>query len=139
MENESKYKKILVVGGSYQGKLEFVFKKFGMKSEQVISSEDFLIENLKGIEKGNIIINQFHLIMKDWIERGRKPERLVEWILEKNNIKVIISDEIGSGLVPMNKKDRYYREETGRALCKLAEQSEEVYRVQCGIANRIKG
>lgn len=139
MENEIKYKKILVVGGSYQGKLEFVFKKFGVLPQQVISSQDFSIENLKRIEKDNIIINQFHLIMKDWIEQGRKPESLVEWILENNNIKVIISDEIGSGLVPMKQEDRYYREETGRALCKLAEKSGEVYRVQCGIASRIKG
>ena len=51
---------------------------------------------------------------------------------------VIISDEIGNGIVPVDAFERTYRERTGRILVQLAGQAEEVERVICGVGQKIK-
>ena len=51
---------------------------------------------------------------------------------------IVISDEIGNGIVPLDNFEREYRERTGRILVKLAEQADEVVRVICGIGQKIK-
>ena len=51
---------------------------------------------------------------------------------------MIVSDEIGSGIVPIDQNDRLWRETVGRALCTIARQAEQVIRVVCGIGVRIK-
>jgi adenosyl cobinamide kinase/adenosyl cobinamide phosphate guanylyltransferase len=63
---------------------------------------------------------------------------LVDQILAINPEIVIIVDELGCGIVPMNPYDRRYREQTGRICCKLAREAEEVHRVICGIGTVIK-
>lgn len=47
-------------------------------------------------------------------------------------------DEVGCGVVPMTYRERAYREIAGRIGCRLAEEADEVYRVACGIAVKIK-
>ena len=61
----------------------------------------------------------------------------------KNNIKlfknkIIICDDISSGIVPLKKEDRIWREETGKCLQYLSKESSKVYRVFCGIPSVIK-
>lgn len=51
---------------------------------------------------------------------------------------VISSDLIGSGIVPMDAFDRCWREVTGRVLTDIAGRADEVYRVTCGIEQRLK-
>ena len=51
---------------------------------------------------------------------------------------VFISDEIGSGIVPMDPLDRRWREVTGRILIQIAAESDEVIRLFCGIPQVIK-
>lgn len=51
---------------------------------------------------------------------------------------VVTANEVGSGVVPMTKEDRAFRENVGRALCIIARESETVTRVVCGIGVRIK-
>ena len=50
----------------------------------------------------------------------------------------VVCNELGCGVVPMERSDRAWREKTGRLLCELAKQAPEVYRVTAGIAVRIK-
>ena len=51
---------------------------------------------------------------------------------------VITLDEVGCGIVPLEKTERDYREAVGHAGQMLAAAAAEVYRMQCGIAVRIK-
>ena len=51
---------------------------------------------------------------------------------------VVVADEIGCGVVPMDRNDRIWREAAGRALCVIAQKAETVIRVTCGIGVRIK-
>lgn len=52
--------------------------------------------------------------------------------------KIVITAETGCGLVPVDTDERLLREKTGRANCALARMADEVYRVVCGIGQRIK-
>ncbi|MBE5890793.1 MAG: hypothetical protein E7282_07460 [Lachnospiraceae bacterium] len=51
---------------------------------------------------------------------------------------IITADEIGCGIIPMEKKDRLWREVHGRVLIELAKNAECVERMICGIPQRIK-
>ncbi|MBR6242734.1 MAG: bifunctional adenosylcobinamide kinase/adenosylcobinamide-phosphate guanylyltransferase, partial [Ruminococcus sp.] len=52
---------------------------------------------------------------------------------------IIVIDEIGCGIVPVEKSERVWRENVGRCGCIIAENSELVIRVVCGIPTVIKG
>ena len=52
---------------------------------------------------------------------------------------LILIDEIGSGIIPMEKTERIWREKVGRAGCILAEHADTVIRVICGIPLALKG
>ncbi len=47
-------------------------------------------------------------------------------------------DEVGAGVVPVERSDREYQETIGLAGQLLAREAAEVYRVICGIGVRIK-
>ena len=58
--------------------------------------------------------------------------------LEKHPDTVIICDEVGNGIVPLDSFEREYRERLGRLLCEIAAKAERVERIVCGIGQRIK-
>lgn len=84
-------------------------------------------------------IDCFHLLTKELVKEGKSPQEYARKLAEENPEAVVCCDEVGSGIHPAEKEDRLWREETGRALCILAEASETVTRVFCGIGQRIKG
>lgn len=51
---------------------------------------------------------------------------------------IIISNEVGYGLVPVEAFEREYRETVGRVNCFFAGEAEQVIRVVSGIGKRIK-
>ncbi|MDO5331356.1 MAG: bifunctional adenosylcobinamide kinase/adenosylcobinamide-phosphate guanylyltransferase [Bacillota bacterium] len=86
----------------------------------------------------NIIIYDFHNITKDVLENGGSAQEYAKKLIDECPDAVVICDEIGLGIHPLDPFERLWREETGRALCILAEFSESVIRVTCGIGQRIK-
>ena len=51
---------------------------------------------------------------------------------------LVITNELGSGVIPADPFDRQWREASGRAACDLAKYAAEVHRVVCGIGTVIK-
>ena len=70
----------------------------------------------------------------------RLPDReaLTERLFKACPGRVLVTDEIGLGIVPLDPFEREYREETGRICCLLAARSEQVWRVACGLGQRLK-
>ena len=66
-----------------------------------------------------------------------KTETSINKIFD-DGFDIIISDEIGCGIVPEDSEERLWREETGRCLCDIAKRCDEVWRVFCGIGIKIK-
>ena len=125
----------LVIGGTAQGKLGYVLEKY--PGATVLDFAQLL--ELSDIEEqmtGKVVLNHFHLLMKAALSDGKEPEEIRKivsgWIMAHSDM-VVICDEIGNGIVPMEREERRYREETGRMLCYLARSAERVERISCGI------
>ena len=119
----------LYIGGSGNGQAELAEKETGRKPVQCTPDEA-----LK-----SPAIDNFHLVAKQILSQGGSPQEYARKLLKSNPDAVICSDEIGCGIHPLAQEERIWREETGRALCILAEGAGTVTRVICGIGQRIKG
>ena len=107
---------ILVIGGRAQGKSAYVK------------------ENYPGRE----VFDNFEEWFRKKMSSGEDAEKEAELFMEKYPDAVVISDEVGCGIVPLDKFEREYRERLGRFLIKIAERSERVVRIFCGIGTVIK-
>lgn len=125
----------LITGGFAQGKLNYVLRKYDIKDSIVWDGQ---IMEAAGVQEKTLIINHFHHWVKDCILDGKCPEKEILVFLENQKNCIIISDEIGNGIVPADEFERKYREQVGRLLVKLAARAETVERVICGIGQRIK-
>ena len=123
---------ILVFVGAYNGKKDFIKEKFNINEEDIFYCSDGEIDFSKKVICG---------LHKFTYNNTLKNKSSLEYIKENINLfkdKIIISDEISSGIVPLKKEDRMWREETGRCLQYLSKESSCVYRVFCGISTIIK-
>ncbi|MCR4903791.1 MAG: bifunctional adenosylcobinamide kinase/adenosylcobinamide-phosphate guanylyltransferase [Butyrivibrio sp.] len=109
---------VLIIGGSHQGKTEYAKDNF----------KDFRI------------LDDLHLYIKKRLSEGIEESEILSEIKDtvREGSWVIIADELGNGVVPMEPFDRKYREVTGRILIEIAANSNEVYRVVCGLGQKIK-
>lgn len=125
----------LVIGGYAQGKLQYVLQKYRLKEDAVW---DAALPDEKEMLVGTTVINHFHQWVRNRLSDGGCPETAVESFVNRCGDCIIICDEIGNGIVPMEAFEREYRERTGRMLIELARKAEEVERVICGIGQKIK-
>ena len=66
-------------------------------------------------------------------------DELIKCIEKHKDIFIVVSNEVGLGLVPENKLGRVYRDLLGRANQLLAQRANEVYLMVSGIPVKIKG
>lgn len=125
----------LVIGGYAQGKLDYVIR--GCRPSEYAIYDAVLP---KDGETGNVtaIVNHLHEFIRERILNSGSPEEEILSFLEKCGDCIIICDEIGNGIVPVDAFEREYRERVGRILIEIAAKADEVYRVICGVGQRIK-
>ena len=68
-----------------------------------------------------------------------KIRKIVEIILKNDYTVIVISNEVGGGIVPDNKLGRKFRDTAGLANQIIAESAQQVYLVVSGIPLKIKG
>ncbi|MHA6525987.1 bifunctional adenosylcobinamide kinase/adenosylcobinamide-phosphate guanylyltransferase [Tessaracoccus sp. G1721] len=74
-----------------------------------------------------------------WRERlETEVSRLVEAVAGTSRDVIIVSNEVGSGIVPATASGRLYRDELGRLNTRLAGACREVWLCTAGIARRLK-
>ena len=122
----------MIIGGAYQGKNAYAVKEH---SEIVFQRGADLDE--KALLKAEGVLGFQDYIRKE-LKEGRSLLDLAEKIIEQNPNIVIVSEEVGYGVVPVDAFDRVYREAVGRICTKLAAYSRKVTRVICGIGTVIK-
>ena len=122
----------LVTGGAFQGKYAWASAEYpGLSwTDGGICSLDE-IHTFQGM-------NRFHLFIRRWLEAGREKEELTDLILERQGEIVLVWDEIGCGLVPIDASDREFREAVGRICTELAAEAVRADQLVCGIARRVK-
>lgn len=124
---------IFIVGGAYQGKTAFVKEHFMLKDHDIIDGENCELDSIYSAK----VINHFHLLIKRMMLEEKNINDILNKLLNENSNCIIITTEIGCGLVPIDKFEREYREKVGRICCEVAKNSNQVYRVQYGIAMKI--
>lgn len=147
----------LVIGGAYQGKARYLTEHLRIPADAIVSGADS--EGMRklrtdgenslttGRNKGRgsrgkvLAVNQLHLYIRKCLQEGFSQEEILREVLswlEESPEMVIVCDELGCGIVPMEAFEREYREVTGRICCVLAGKAEQVIRVCCGIGTVIK-
>lgn len=122
----------IIIGGAFQGKAQYATKIYpGLELTDGINCSLDEIENC-------VAINKFHSFTRRWLLEGRTKEALLTILENNRSLQLLISDEIGYGLVPIDDFEREHREFHGRVMTELAEQADCVERVVCGIPQRIK-
>lgn len=125
----------LIIGGYAQGKLAYVLEKYRLQEDVVW---DGILPDQTVLGQKTVVIDHLHQWAKNRILDGGCPEREIEAFLNDFEDCILISDEIGNGIVPLDAFEREYRERMGRILILLAKRAEEVERIICGIGQIIK-
>ena len=73
------------------------------------------------------------------MEQKQDVDAYFETLKHENPDIILISNEIGYGIVPLDRFERDWREKTGRICCLAAQESRAVIRVLAGNPVYIKG
>lgn len=106
----------LIIGGAFQGKEAYASEHFGEYTP----------------------VKDFHKKVLELVKKGVDPSEYVTAHLEEYRNKVIISEDISCGVVPIDPLMRQWREALGRVLVIISWESDEVIRVFCGMGMKIK-
>lgn len=117
MQMEEMTEMILLIGGAYQGKYAYAQEHYA---------------------KDHVIYDRYHETVRQQLQKGDDPLEKAKRLLAKDEKQVIISDEVGYGLVPVDSFEREYRETVGRVNCVFAKEAEQVIRIVCGMPVQIK-
>ena len=124
----------LYIGGMGQGKLHYVQTKndlaYDVVADGAVCDERQLLQASA--------INHFHLYLRRLLQEHEDVEACLRSLLDKNDSVVIIMDEVGCGIVPLDAFERQYREVVGRAGCRLAQEASHVERIVCGLGQVLK-
>lgn len=130
---------ILIIGGFAQGKLHYVKQRYvHCEDGREVTVLDGTLVLHAETGAGQMIVNHLHRYIREQLRQGTDPEAMIENFGKEHPDCILICDEIGNGIVPMEAEERTYRERTGRILEQLAAQADEVVRVVCGIGQKIK-
>ena len=117
----------LVIGGVYQGKLEYAREKYGFAAEEV-----FECRGDRDLDPSARCIRGYQRYVAYCVRTGLEP------VTDFPPETVVLADDIFCGVVPIDGELRQVRDETGRALARIAANAEVVTRIFCGIPQRLK-
>lgn len=124
---------ILIFGGAYQGKFDFAKENFDVTDDDV-----FFCTAEKDIDWSAKVLCHMDQAFLRHVREGKESREELALHLDELKDKIIIVNDISQGIVPMEVDLRAWREMTGRAMLYLSKEAEEVYRVFCGLGNKIK-
>ena len=145
---------ILVIGGAYQGKRDFIMSRWKIREEEISDCSQLQGAYSPRQQTGSIprtvspdpepgfgttraVVNYQDQIRVQAV-RGVDPQEALRTLIEQKPDLILCANEIGMGIVPMDRSEREYREAAGRTLCMAAQMADEVWRVICGIGERIR-
>ena len=119
---------ILIIGGAYQGKLDFAKETLGITDADVhtcsageIAFTKRCIYKIEEFTYGHPDpIGYFQAHQKEWQD------------------SILICEDIFCGVVPMGAENRAWRQNTGRLVQYLSREADRVSRIFCGLEQRLK-
>lgn len=129
---------ILIIGGAYHNKLAYALKTYNLLETDM---QDGSICSLDDVFSKKGIYN-LHLLIRRYMENGILNTENSNEILEKilsSNMEIIICDEIGSGVIPLDRFEREYRDIVGSIVSAISQKAGKVIRIYYGIPTTLKG
>ena len=124
---------IIVFGGAYQGKTDFVKERFGLADDDIFEcTEDGLFD------LDRKAVSHLERFILKRIRDGNEVFGYFEEIADKLKDKIIICDDIYCGVVPIEKEQRLWRDNVGKQMQIFCREADEVYRVYCSLGERLK-
>ncbi len=123
---------ILIIGGAYQGKLDYAKKELGVREEEIFSCSGPEIDFSKRC------VCQIEEFCYACVRSGLEPKDCFLENRDQWTDSVLICQDIFCGVVPMDAAQREWRQATGRLCQYLAGEARQVSRIFCGLEQRLK-
>lgn len=114
---------VLVVGGMAAGKTAYVMQTYGYDTDSIadgVLDERPVLDNLQDLVRAD-------------------PDGCLDLVPVLVQKAVVICNEVGSGVIPVDAEARRWREATGRLCVALAQRADRVVRLVCGVPSVLKG
>ena len=121
----------MIVGGRVQGKLDYVMQTLGLSDADIARDA--------GSAQTARVFDGCAQWVRERLAAGADPDGEMDALLAVNPGLVLIFDEVGCGVVPLDPAERLWRERVGHMTCRLARRAERVERVLCGLPMTLKG
>ena len=119
---------ILIIGGAYQGKLDFVKENFGITDADVHTCTGEAIDFSK----------RCIYRMEEFTAQHPDPIGYFEAHRDEWQNSILILQDISCGVVPFDAEKRMWRQNTGRLSQYLSKEADRVSRIFCGLEQRLK-
>ena len=124
---------IFIIGGAYQGKLEFAKKSYSLTDAEICTcTED------TGIEFGARCLYNIQEYTLWCVRNGVDAAEVFRENRTKWEDSILICEDIFCGVVPLGKEMRAWREMTGRLCAYLSAEAKSVSRIFCGLEQKLK-
>lgn len=123
---------VLIIGGAYQGKLDYAKAAFSLTPEDI-----FTCTGLK-IDFSKRCVNALEEFCYACVQQSIDPVDYFQTHREGWQDSVLICADLSSGVVPVDPVERRWRHSTGQLCQYLAGQANQVSRIFCGLEQRLK-
>ena len=119
---------ILIIGGAYQGKLDFAKETYGITDAEVYCCDS-----------GEIDFSRRCICkLEAFTANHPDPVSYFQTHREAWQDSILICQDIFCGVVPMGVDNRAWRQRTGRLCQYLSGEASRVSRIFCGLEQRLK-
>ena len=125
---------VLIIGGSYQGKLDFARITYCLAEDEIFICD----ENTAAIDFTKRCVAYIDRFALNRVRAGAEPAEAFSGASGLRQDAILIATDISGGVVPMDPTLRAWREANGRMVNGLAARADEVWRLFCGIPQRLK-
>ncbi len=108
---------ILIIGAMGAGKLSYLRDVMGCNDDEIADGV---------LDDRPVVYNLQNLVFAD----PSRVDELERLMLEKS---IVVCNEVGAGVIPLERSDREARDTTGRLCVRLARAAHKVVRLVCGI------
>ena len=124
---------VLIIGGAYQGKLNYAIKKYALSESQI-----FTCSENDGITFGFRCINKLEEFTLWCVRNQKDPLEIFKKQKKEWCDSILICADIFCGVVPLGADMRKWRELTGLLCAFLSSEAGTVTRMYCGLPQNIK-
>ena len=122
----------LIIGGAYQGKLEFAREAFSLGEDDVFTCEG------TEIDFSRPCINALEEFTLACVRQGLDPVAYLQSHRAQWENAVFICQDLFCGVVPVDTELRSWRHTTGLVCQYLSREAARVSRIFCGLEQRLK-